>query len=103
MNRYRFDERIAHLHITYDPNDPAAKNFGPIRVGLPGSVVNMTVAEAEIAAGFFMGVVAIARRHAENHLVCPPDCPDCECAMESTWYRWRCPECDRRMERRVME
>lgn len=99
MRNGRFDERIAHLHISYEPDDPFA-DLGPIRVALPGSGTNMTAEQAEIAAGFLMGVAAIARRHAENRLVCPPDCPDCGCPMESVWYQWRCPQCDRRMKRR---
>lgn len=100
MREYRFNERIAHLNISYDPDSIPARDFGPICVSLPGSVVNMTVEQAEIAAGFFMGVAAIAKRHAENRLVCPPDCPDCKCPMESIWYRWRCPVCDKRIKRR---
>lgn len=100
MRDCRFDERIEHLHISYDPDDVLARDFGPIRVALPGSEVNMTAEQAEIAAGFFLGVAAIAKRHRENRLVCPPDCPDCKCPMESVWYQWRCPQCDRRIKRR---
>lgn len=100
MREYRFDERISYLHVSYEPDNVLAEDFGPIRVALPGSETNMTAEEAEIAAGFLMGAAAIARRHAENRLVCPPDCPDCGCTMESVWYRWRCPECDRRVKRK---
>ena len=100
MREHRFDERIAHLHISYEPDDVLARDFGPIRVALPGSCVNMTAEQAEIAAGFFMGVAAIAKRHAENRLVCPPDCPECGCVMRSLWYQWACPNCDRRIRRK---
>lgn len=100
MRDCRFDERIAHLRISYEPDSAPAKEFGPIRVALPGSAVGMTAEQAEIAAGFLMGVAAIAKRHRENRLVCPPDCPDCGCTMESGRYQWRCPVCDRRIRRR---
>ena len=100
MRGCRFNERIEHLHISYEPDSVLAEKFGPIRVALPGSEVNMTAEQAEIAAGFFMGAAAIAKRHAENRLVCPPDCPDCKCPMESVWYQWKCPQCDRRIRRR---
>lgn len=62
MRDCRFDERIAHLNISYEPDSVLAEKFGPIRVALPGSTVNMTAEQAEIAAGFFMGVAAIAKR-----------------------------------------
>ena len=100
MREHRFDERIAHLHISYEPDGVPARDFGPIRVALPGSAVNMTAEQAEIAAGFLMGVAAIAKRHAENRLVCPPDCPECGCVMRSLWYQWACPNCDRRIRRK---
>lgn len=101
MREYRFDERIAHLHISYEPDSTPDKIFGPIRVALPGSAVNMTAEQAEIAAGLFAGVAAIARRHAENRLLCPPDCPNCGHTMNALFYSWMCPEC--RTRRRMVK
>lgn len=99
MSQCRFNERIARLNISYRPEDAEALT-GPIRVSLPGYVVYMTAEQAEIAAGLFAGVAAIARRHAENRLLCPPDCPECGCVMRSLWYQWACPNCDRRIRRK---
>lgn len=99
MSQCRFNERIARLNISYRPEDAEALT-GPIRVSLPGYVVYMTAEQAEIAAGLFAGVAAIARRHAEDRLLCPPDCPNCGHAMNALFYSWVCPEC--RTRRRMV-
>lgn len=71
MTDHPFDERIAHLHIVYDPDDPAAEDFGPIRVSLPGSVVNMGPREALEASKAFADVAwhAMYEEQKERELI----------------------------------
>ena len=92
----QFRERYAGLQVRYAPAE--CPEFGEIAVSIPGAIIYMTAEQAEIAAGFLIGASAIAKRHREHRLLCPPDCPECGRAMRAGWYNWVCDGCDIRFD-----
>ena len=92
----RFYERFAGLQVRYAPDE--LPEFGEIAVSIPGAVTYMTAEDAELAADLLRGASAVARRHRENRLILPPDCPRCGKAMEAGWYTWVCVGCDVRID-----
>lgn len=92
----RFYERFAGLVVRYAPDE--LPELGEIAVSIPGAFIYMTAEDAELAADLLRGASAVARRHRENRLMCPPDCPRCGKPMKAGWYAWVCVGCDARID-----